>query len=318
MRVLKLVKKIVGFGVESLMWLISFILSKYFLLLTNNAINNNLGGLVFIHCLLGMFSVFELGISSMLSYIVFSYLLVLTIVSTLITFRKRNENLKNTFEQLDVIIASLMVILLISRELEFISMKYFSVFSLLLVLAIIIVNTLYLVTCKVRTWKMYIVFLLITPILSMLIIAILQQYIIDNSISNLLFVNFFKYGTVFLTVAIFNITAWFTSSDKLEELRLGLNGVLVIVSTFSYSFFISDILSELIYNTFQHEMIISIEAIKVYLENIIRWSLLPYLLGSIQAIFIIELKKHNRKVESKNPLKTSSNTTVSDIPVLGN
>ncbi|MBU5256310.1 hypothetical protein [Tissierella praeacuta] len=115
------------------------------------------------------------------------------------------------------------------------------------------------------------------------------------------------YMTIVLTVILLNFEIYDAPKEVRREVRVAVNFIVAIYSTISYCFFISDYLTEPLYNIMiplesefiEHYGEFSKQIIKLKVENFIKWLNLPYLIGAIFGCFLLELLDRNDYMSNK-------------------
>jgi len=156
-------------------------------------------------------------------------------------------------------------------------------------------------------WKRYSAYFLLLPLYSFLL------WLIGGNILSLLLnmpvlasTKGLGYMTIILTVLIFNFDIYIAPKEIRSEVKVAVYLILALYSTISYCFFISDYLSEPVYNWFKAFEIggtgFSKELVKSKVEWLTKWLTLPYLVGAVFGCFTLELVDRNDKVKQKDVL----------------
>ena len=163
----------------------------------------------------------------------------------------------------------------------------------------------------IRHWISYSLYFFILPAISFLVwVLIGDSASIIFGMPTLTSDRIMGYMTIILTIIIFNLEIYWAPKEVRNEVKVAVYLILATYSTVSYCFFISDYLSEPIYNFFQpysKEIIketgeFSKEMIKNGIEEIIRWTTIPYLVGAVFGCFSLELidRNENAKFQKEN------------------
>ncbi|SHK32748.1 hypothetical protein SAMN02744037_02128 [Tepidibacter formicigenes DSM 15518] len=160
----------------------------------------------------------------------------------------------------------------------------------------------------IRHWISYSIYFFILPVISLFVWVLIGDSasrifgmpILTSSI-------IMGYMTIILTILIFNLEIYWAPKEVRNEVKVAVYLILAVYSTVSYCFFISDYLSEPIYNFLQpysKEIIkevgkFSKEMIRNGIEEIIKWTTIPYLVGAVFGCFSLELIDRNENVKSQ-------------------
>ncbi|TZE82630.1 hypothetical protein [Calorimonas adulescens] len=160
----------------------------------------------------------------------------------------------------------------------------------------------------VKHWVMYTLYFLILPLISLFIWVLIGDTL--SRICNmpiLISDTVIGYMTIIFTVLIFNFEIYIAPKEIRSEVKVAVYLILALYSTISYCFFISDYLSEPIFNflkPYSNEIAnkgisLSKELIKGKVEWILKWFTLPYLIGAVFGCFTLELVDRNEKVKER-------------------
>lgn len=153
----------------------------------------------------------------------------------------------------------------------------------------------------IKHWIMYTAYFLILPLISIfiwiLVGGVLSQ-IFEMPI--LMSDRVLGYMMIIFTICILNFEIYFVHKEIRDEVKLALYLTIAIFSTLSYCFFLSDYLSEIIFNlltSYSNEGIdISKKIIKYKIEWLLKWYTLPYLIGTVFGNFTLELSSRNDEI----------------------
>lgn len=161
----------------------------------------------------------------------------------------------------------------------------------------------------VKHWLVYILLFFLIPIISVTIYSFLgiflyeitgEKFFISNSMLG--------WMVIFLSILLINIVVYWTPQHRFDEVKVAIYFLLAFFSSISYCFFISDYLT-----TFITPKLINIPGfsavttndVKIFIEQVVKWVSLPYLIGSVFASFSIEYVSRRRK-RSSNSLKIAT------------
>ncbi len=166
-----------------------------------------------------------------------------------------------------------------------------------------------------KHWVMYSVYFLILPLISLFIWVLMGDTL--SRICNMPILvsdTVIGYMTIAFTVLIFNFEIYIAPKEIRSEVKVAVYLILALYSTISYCFFISDYLSEPIFNLlkpYSNEIAsegikLSKELIRGKVEWFLKWFTLPYLVGAVFGCFTLELVARNDEIKEKNATKISN------------
>ncbi|MHC1750582.1 MAG: hypothetical protein AB9856_20115 [Cellulosilyticaceae bacterium] len=158
----------------------------------------------------------------------------------------------------------------------------------------------------VKHWGMYSLYFLILPLISLFIWVLIGDTL--SRICNmpiLISDTVIGYMTIAFTVLIFNFEIYIAPKNIRSEVKVAVYLILALYSTISYCFFISDYLSQPIFNLLEHYnneiaregINLSKELVRGKVEWFLKWFTLPYLIGAVFGCFTLELVDRNEKVK---------------------
>lgn len=157
----------------------------------------------------------------------------------------------------------------------------------------------------VKHWVMYSLYFLILPLISLFIwIAVGDTLSIIFEMPILVSDTVLGYMIIIFTIFIFNFEIYVAPKEIRSEVKLAVYLILAVYSTISYCFFLSDYLSESIFNLlnpYSNEFIneginISQELIMDKVEWLLKWYTLPHLIAAVFGSFTLELVSRNDKI----------------------
>lgn len=164
------------------------------------------------------------------------------------------------------------------------------------------------ITRFVNHWIKYSIYFIILPLVSLFLWSILgdtlsRAYHIPSLVSD----RAMGYMTILFTVLLLNYEIYVAPIKIRKEVKVAVYLVLAVYSTISYCFFITDNLSELIFNMLkpyreeiiQYYGVFSRNMIRDKVELVLKWVTLPYLIGTVFGCFTLELVDRNDYVKNK-------------------
>ncbi|MDK2799167.1 MAG: hypothetical protein PWQ70_786 [Clostridiales bacterium] len=164
------------------------------------------------------------------------------------------------------------------------------------------------VSRHIKHWISYSVYFSTLPLIAGIIWIIFGDILaVSFNMPELISDKVIGYMTIVLTVILLNFEIYDAPKEIRPEVRVAVNFIVAMYSTISYCFFISDYLTEPLYNILiplesefvEHYGEFSRQMIKLKVENFIKWVTLPYLIGAVFGCFLLELLDRNDYMSNK-------------------
>jgi len=148
----------------------------------------------------------------------------------------------------------------------------------------------------INHWFKYSLLFLISPIIVAFFWSFCGIHLTEVT-KNFLFMSneFLGWVTLILSIIMMNVIIYTSPKDRISELKVAIYFSLAIFSAISYSFFLSDISTNLIIDMFKFNE--ERELIKQTIDTLFKWMTLPYLIGMVFGCFTIELKIRNLELK---------------------
>lgn len=194
---------------------------------------------------------------------------------------------------------SLALLLFISLILSYVDIyeRFFVFLYLIIFLSLIYYYTRFLLIKYVTNWYIFSAVFMLMPLISVFFWSLIKIVLQDIIQMKLYLSNQISLWIVFLlSIAIVNLLIYWTPKERIDEVRVATYFLLAVFSTISYCFFITDYLA-LFLSSYLTEL--KTKEIEIMAANLVRWILLPYLVGSVFASFSIELVSRNENRRKK-------------------
>lgn len=144
----------------------------------------------------------------------------------------------------------------------------------------------------INHWFKYSLLFILSPIL----VAFFGSFCgihLKELTKNYLFISneFLGWGTLVLSIIVMNIIIYTSPNERISEIKVAIYFSLAIFSAISYSFFLSDISTNLVIDMLKLND--EKELVKQAIDSLLKWMSLPYLIGMVFGCFTIELKQRN-------------------------
>lgn len=113
-------------------------------------------------------------------------------------------------------------------------------------------------------------------------------------------------AVLILTILLINLSVKFTPYERITEVKVAIYLILALSSAVSYCFFLSDYITGALMQLKLVSVSFTYDQVKNWIDDVIRWGCLPYLIGSVLGCFSIELADRNHKLRESE--KTKLNT----------
>lgn len=155
----------------------------------------------------------------------------------------------------------------------------------------------YIIYKWINHWFKYSMFFLISPLIVVIFWSFVGMLLMERT-NNAFFISneLLVWVTLILSIIVMNLIIIFSPYERIHELKVAVYFSLAVISTISYSFFLSDISTNLVlkYSSLDKKII------KEIIETLIKWSSLPYLIGLVFGCFTLELKQRNYQLKLQN------------------
>ncbi|MET3549391.1 hypothetical protein ABID47_006028 [Paenibacillus favisporus] len=160
----------------------------------------------------------------------------------------------------------------------------------------------YLFLRWIRHWTMYFLLFFLMPLISLIIYSFIGMLLFELT-NKKIFISdsASKWMVILFCILLINIFVYWTPANRFDEVKVAVYLLLAVFSTISYCFFISDYLAEIItpkLNQISELESITISEVKEFIDVIVKWFSLPYLVGSVFACFTVELVTRNRNARA--------------------
>jgi hypothetical protein len=165
---------------------------------------------------------------------------------------------------------------------------------------------------RIKHYFSFAILFFFMPVISMILWAFLSTYLWELTdsqfyVSDKLLI----WMVLFITIILINIVIYWAPEDVLDEAKIAVYLLLAFFSSLSYCFFMSDIISDIVIekiNKYPELSNITKSDISNFVDNIVKWFTLPYLIGSVFGCFTVELAQRKYKIKHQKFKDGLSNT----------